>query len=538
MKLNKVILGAFALSMSFASCSNEEPVKGGENNVATDGEKYMAFSITNVGGSSRAADDYEDAAGTEGDITKDNLYFLFFDRNGNAFNLEGRTVNGEIIHTNMVQPANISWNIDQMGNETMTGTLVLGKRANPDVEDSEDDPFLGQTPAQVLCVANPKTSVMKDLGGQNLSAVLKAQTSTPDFSQGEFLMTNSTYVGTDSEGKDAVITATSTVGCIKDTPAEAENSPVMINLERVAAKVRANYDAEYEVTNNTATPATETFEINGTETKVYAQIQGWRLMNYATKAWGFKQLSTSYTFTPTWVWNDPTNKRSYWAESLVGNDLSNTSYNLYPKEGEADQFILKSFGTNKKSTANVAYCYENTLHTDATVTDRTAQATGIVVKVVLGTKAEGGDFTPVDMVKFAGKLYTVDHFKEIVIAQFKSNNKDAVVKAVNFLEDVKDNNTWKAEVVYDDDKTFDMSYIYKNFLWWQNGITSYWINIKHFGDLTGIVRNHIYDYDISEIYGLGVPGNEPGKHTETETYMAAALRVLNWRVVSNSVILQ
>ena len=312
----------------------------------------------------------------------------------------------------------------------------------------------------------------------------------------------------------------------------------MINLERVAAKVRANYQPEYTVTNNAVTPQTETFEIDGTQTKVYAQIQGWRLMNYATKAYGFKQLSTSYTFDPVWDWNDVTNKRSYWANSLAGNDLSNVDYNLYPKDGEEDQFKLKSFGSDNTSITNVAYCYENTLHQDAQPTNRNADATGIAVKVVLGTKAEGGEFAAIDMVKFAGKYYTVANFKQLVIDQFKSGHADATVNDVIFEVDDASKNTWKAKVKYNTTEEFDMSYIYYNFLWWQNGVTSYWINIKHFGNLTGVVRNHIYDYDITGIYGLGIPGNEPENPQEKESYMAAALRILNWRVVSNSVILE
>lgn len=527
MKINKFLLGAFALSVGFASCSNEEPIKGENGGGTTDGEKYMAFSITNVGNGSRAdGDGYENAAGSEGDIKDDNIYFLFFDRNGNAFMLEGRTVNGVAVNTNMVKPANFTAKKDQYGNETFTGTLVLGKAT---------EPFLGQTPAQVLCIANPNTTAMQNLAQQNLSEVLRVQTSTPDFSKGAFLMTNSTYVeGVGTENAIAV-TATSTEGCIKNSASEAEGNPVRINLERVAAKVRANYQSEYTVKNNAVSPETETFEIDGAQTQLYAQIQGWRLMNYATKAYGFKQLSASYTFDPVWDWNDDTNKRSFWANSLANNDLSNTDYDLYAEE---DQFKLKSFGSDITSTTNVAYCYENTLHQGAEPTDRTADATGIAVKVVLGTKAEGGEFAGIDMVKFAGKYYTVDRFKQLVTDQFKSGHPDATVNDVIFEVDDASKNTWKAKVKYNTTEEFDMSYIYYNFLWWQNGITSYWINIKHFGDLTGVVRNHIYDYDITAIYGLGIPGNEPENPKETESYMAAALRILNWRVVSNSVILQ
>ena len=66
----------------FSSCSSDEPTV--DNPADQAGDKYMAFSITNLGGSrAAAADGYEDAAGTEGEVN--DLYFLFFDRKGNAF---------------------------------------------------------------------------------------------------------------------------------------------------------------------------------------------------------------------------------------------------------------------------------------------------------------------------------------------------------------------------------------------------------------------------------------------------------------------
>lgn len=511
-KFYSVLLGGLALVM--ASCSNDEPTKG-ENQDNVNGDKYMAFSITNLNNDSRA-DDYEPAAGTEGNISKENLYFLFFDRNGNAFMLEGRSVNGTAVNTNMVKPENISWEKDQTGSETLSGTLVLGKPAAP---------FLGQTPAQVLCVANSSTKAMSDLGGKNLNSVLETTTNAPDWTDGVFLMTNATYV----KGSN-VIVATSTDGCIKNDPGEAASNPVTINLERVAAKVRANYNDDYVVTNNSGTTNTTTFELNGVQTELHAQIQGWRLMNYATKAWGFKKLSASYTFE--WAWNDETNARSYWANSLAECQPSNITYDLT----DATQFTLTKFSSTYP-TQNIAYCYENTLYQDAAITNRTAKATGIVVKVALGTVTDG-TFTPVDMVKFAGKLYTVAHFKKMVEDQFKSGHPDATVNRVNFVRDDETKNTWKATVTYNTNQTGDMTYIYNNFLWWENGVTSYWINIKHFGGLTGVVRNHIYDYTVTDIYGLGIPGNNPDTPEEKESYMAAALRVLNWRVVSNNVILQ
>lgn len=537
MKLNKVILGAFALSMSFVSCSNEEPVTG-PNEGAVNADKYMAFSIKNLGSGSRAdtpEEGYENAVGSEGTINPNDLYFLFFDRNGNAFILEGRTVNGTVENTNMVTPSSITQVDNALGNETiLKGTLVLGKAAQP---------FIGQTPAQVLCVANP-SSAMTNLAAKNLTEVLAVVTRAPNWDKGVFLMTNAVYV---DGGK--VMTATSTANNIFTVQSQAEENPVIINLERAAAKVRVNYGADFIVNNTTNTPATTTFEVNGTETELHARVDGWRLMNYATTGYGFKHLSATYegaAFADGW-WNDVPNQRSYWANSLSGNDLTiqNIKYDLY---ATVDQFTLKNFASGAV-TENIAYCYENTLHQDATATLRTAGATAFVVKATIGTM-NGTEFTPIDMVKYAGKLYTTAYFNGLVIKQFKSGNDDATDVTVEYVPDFtekdgvqtpKTDNTFRAVVHYKvngAERSEDMGYIYNNFLWWQNGVTSYWQNVKHFADLTGVVRNHIYDYTVTAFNGLGVPGNNPDTPEDKESYMAAALRVLNWRVVSHNVTLE
>lgn len=517
-------------AMMFSSCSSDEPTV--DPSVDQNGDKYMAFSITNLGGS-RAEDEtiFEDAAGTEGDIEAANLYFLFFDRNGNAFMLEGRSVSGKVELTNMVKPTSvIAQKPNAAGNETLNGTLVLGKPGAP---------FLGQEPAQVLCVANPSTTAMAKLDGKNLSAVLEVVTSAPDWANGKFLMTNATFVKGSGDAA-AVETATSTAGHIGKTVAEAEGKPVIINLERAAAKVRVAYDPDYTVNNIDTDPSTTKFMVDGAETELHVQVYGWRLMNYATSGYGFKQLSSSYTFNPAWTWNDENKGRSYWAKSLASATISHPhsattpNYDLYA-EGADDNFTLKSFVSG---VTNVAYCYENTLHQDAATNNRTIGATAFVVKAIVGTM-NGTTFAPIDMVKYAGKLYTVAHFKEMILNQFKSGEPDATAAntTVNFVVDDASKNTWKATVTYNGHDN-DMSYIYNNFLWWQDGVTSYWMNIQHFGGLTGVVRNHIYDYNIEAFNGLGIPGNVPEIPTDKESYMAAALRVLNWHVVKHDVTLE
>ena len=85
-----------------------------------------------------------------------------------------------------------------------------------------------------------------------------------------------------------------------------------------------------------------------------------------------------------------------------------------------------------------------------------------------------------------------------------------------------------------------------------SGNTYYFFPIRHLGDNTGehkvgyygIVRNHIYDCTINSITGLGTPVYDPDEviypeiPQEDETFIAAKINILSWRIVSNGVDLE
>ncbi len=90
-----------------------------------------------------------------------------------------------------------------------------------------------------------------------------------------------------------------------------------------------------------------------------------------------------------------------------------------------------------------------------------------------------------------------------------------------------------------DDKLYDLSYAEI----WKSGMTYYYINIKHLGNKWGTVRNHIYDLKLTKIYGIGTPVYDdtltiiPEKPQNDQTYIAAQVNILSWRVVANDVTL-
>lgn len=80
---------------------------------------------------------------------------------------------------------------------------------------------------------------------------------------------------------------------------------------------------------------------------------------------------------------------------------------------------------------------------------------------------------------------------------------------------------------------------------WDNGYSYYYFDVRHLGLLNsigyyGIVRNHLYEANVTSLLGLGTPvwnPNEtiyPEKPEYEESIIAAEIKILQWRVVSNS----
>lgn len=538
-KINYLGLAAIA-AFGLASCSSDEPGNG-SNNGAAKGEQYMAVTIRTAGmNGTRAAElgdpEFEDpAAGSnEGTVTKDNIYFYFFDAEGNPFQLAAANVNGDVA-TNVVKPVEIS-SANTNGAEpgTIQGVLVLGKAVG--------EGYVGTTPAQMLCVANPVASNLDAYANQPLAKVLELTTDNTDLpALSNFVMTSSTYV---DGGKKVV--ATDVTGKIATTPEAAEANPAIIYLERLAVKVRAHGLGDFTPEYRNADGNIETdhqYKVNNEDVDLQVTLDGWRLINISTKSLAFKNvLAEGNYFTG---WNNADLHRCYWSLSQVSNPLINTiaQCDIY----DATQWTRGNFNA-AQPTVNIAYAYENTQYAAesygaggaADVSDRLSKATGILVKATVKMKKAGEtEFTPVKLTRWAGAYYTEDELKNMIIANYNvANGTTLAADAVEFVKDTAPNR-WKAQVRNAAGVVTDWSTNYNNIMRWIDGATSYYLNIEHLGGLFGVVRNHIYDYEFTGVVGLGVPGNDPeNPEPEDETFLAAKVAILNWHVISNKFVLE
>ena len=81
-------------------------------------------------------------------------------------------------------------------------------------------------------------------------------------------------------------------------------------------------------------------------------------------------------------------------------------------------------------------------------------------------------------------------------------------------------------------------------LFWNEGKTYFYTDIAHEGGLYGVVRNHLYNLTLTEVEGLGTPVTDPDNpidpekpDPEDESYIAAQIQILKYKVVTQNVTL-
>lgn len=532
------IAAAVAL-LGLASCSSDDVINDVNPGDLAKGENYMAFTISNVGDNSRAtsAITSEDAVANEGNVSTENVRFYFYDANGNAFNFDNSQNVNEGATANMVKPSTV-----QADGSILTGVLVLGK-ADPKAG------YVGTVPSQVLCVANATSNEYIALQNISLADALEKVSNLPTSltSTSNFMMTSATWAKTVNEAYVVTTADDNIESFIKTTPSAAQANPININIERLAAKVRATYNANINVQAEKVEGEDAKkydFLVDGKKATFSLAINGWQLRNTAVQAYSFKHLTPANYTNWNW-WNNEANKRSFWAETTPGT-LANTTYDIY----STDQFKYQSTTTEGELDTKVAYCYENTTSEKTAVFNRfEPNATALVVKGTLSLTfaAEGeNEATTVEakICRWFGSYYLESTLKDMIAKSYNSANSTTyTANNVKFVKNDAQNNSYRAVIktgvdADGNDITVSAGDTFTSILWWKDCLTSYYLNIEHQTNVLGVVRNHIYDYTFDGVVGLGYPGNDPEIPGDEETFVAAKLNVLNWNVVKNTITLE
>lgn len=506
MKTKYFLLGLAALG--FAACS--EPIDDASqiNPIGGGTKGYMAIDLKSSDDVVRAAKaTYEDGTADEQAISC--AAFFFFDQNGNPFNVNssGNYVNVAVADNGGTNKPNI---------ESMTNPVLVVEK------------YKGQFPSSVVAVVNYEATSNQSLSA--LKGTLKGKGHTDG---ANFIMTNSVY----KDGAGKVVDATPlTIDHFHTTSDKALQNPVTIYVERMTAKVSVNAG------NNAFNTG-----VKLNDQDVYAKIVGWDLVSNQTESYFVKTIDPEWTDDELgFPWNDAPYYRSYW----TGNCVAATATNEF-----AYNDLANSVGTTIEYTGEQV----NT-RTKYVVKAQLQKANGDALEIAqwYGTNYAGEENLLKAVVatlqnKFMHKNGDTYNSIEHTQLQCVAGMSGAESYEVKFqLADNADDTNWfsfdGSTYTPINDINAELAKLEPAKIW-NDGMTYYYADIKHLAEKEGkigeygVVRNHSYKVNVTGVKGWGTPVYDPlqevvpVKPTDKETYIAAEINVLSWRVVSQDVIL-
>lgn len=579
---------ASALMLTVASCSSED-VAGGDAQNGKGATSFLAVNIQNVGSApaSRTYDQgggtYEDGTDAESKIT--NVRFYFFNGDGTPYLLANNDANGQSVNY-------LEKTVEKDGNDH--GTTAETKTKAVLVLTGETK----AVPASVIAVINPDVLDQRTLhsGTMTLSELRTAATATKFYDDTKgFVMSNSVY---ESAGQDVCSTpVANNVFATSDeaTKSPVDIYVERVNA-KVNAKIDATYKRDGETTaawskntegkyqikvgsidvttyegNSKAEPTTKTYP-------VYAVVQGWQVADANGKAEVCKQISTSWYsgdlgITP---WTTSDYHRCFWSKSVPFNTGAVEGGNR-PVNHKFNEINLS---LSDEFSSTPVYTLPNT--PDKVITDPTTSVntlSKLIVAAKLVYMDKDNTYKPAQVCQYRGQtLLGEEAVKKQLVSGFKqyfkkttSNGSDVynsieasdiAFKTVSNSSEVKD-----YEVVATLASTVGDLYVKDGETTYKtvskdevnaalaketaqvrstDGATYYYSPIKHLGTTGtlgeyGIVRNHSYQVTIQNIKGFGTPVYDPKKEidpmipSDDNTYLAASIKVLSWRVVSSKV---
>lgn len=531
-------LACAALMMS--ACSSDNDIEGGSTNPAGDAQ-YLAVNIVNVGTTPTRATlpGYEDGTAAESKINK--IRFYFFHADGSAYGLKNAT--GGVDNY-------IEKNITTTDMGTADGTNTVGAITNAILV---IEGTTKQAPASVIAVVNPE-SITPVLGTdpKSLNDLTNNVTGKQFYTiatNDNFAMTNSVYV---EAGR--TVCPSLVAGHIGTDATTAKNNPVNIYVERVVAKVGADFSPLTADVDGTGKYGMQVGTYSSKD--IYAVIDGWGVADENSTANVEKHITKSWTDTNLGIttWTTADNHRSFWETSVAfgaSNAKVNHNFNDYTAAHNGIVYTLPNTPTT--ATTNI---YNNDL-------------TKFLVTATLKYKDGTGTWHNAEICKYQGVEYLgIDALKEAIATTFNVYYTEAggvytPIQAgdVDFTTTGTSLKDYEVSPVLKTGKTYykkNASGVGYTALTTENistypaevrkeGKAYYYIPIRHLGAATtdpayyGVVRNHWYKVKVNSLKGFGTPVYEDTKTIiptipdDSNTYLAAQINVLQWRVVEQSV---
>ena len=560
-------LACAALMMS--ACSSDNDIEGGATKPGSD-PQYLAVNIVNVGTTPTRAGEYEN--GTEEESTIKKVRFYFFNGDGSPYLIKNPNV------TEVTGGGNVNYLEATPGDDTTTP----GSSANVEKITQTVLVINGEqnaAPAAIMAVVNPETvepATLKNGATMRLSELRSTAVGSKfynkDASSGkvsDFVMSNSVYI---NAGED--VCSSLVAGHLTTSEKTAMENPVDLYVERVVAKVTADVDKDafkvgdgsnWETTKYGTTTAVGKYG----DYDVYAVIEGWGLAEENGKAEVEKQVDKSWTDGTLGIgtWNTYDYHRSFWERSVAfttgvdGNQPVNHKYEEFKAKIKDELYTLPNTPIEKVTNLN------------------TNNLTKLLVAATLRYKDAENNWQNAEICRYNGMNFLgIDNLKKHVASTFSqyytSTDNTQYTQLSGSDIDFKDPDATMVQYRVTPTLAADPEGVTKKYYTKNPGTTSdftevnkstvlaaieaskaevrkdgkayYFVPIKHLGKAGelgeyGVVRNHFYKITLTGIKGFGTPVYnpelviDPTVPTYDNTYLAARVQVLQWRVVNQDV---
>lgn len=570
MKIPKLFPFA-CVALMMTACASDKDEIGGGTKPGSD-PQYLAVNIVNVGATpTTRATDYENGTAEESAIKK--VRFYFFNGDGSPYLIKnpGMGVEGGGDKNWLeASPADDTTSSKPSQTEKITQTLLVINGVQ------------SAAPAAIVAVVNPgtveATTLQNEKGGDvmRLSELRYSAVGSKFYKKdakgkvSDFVMSNSVYV---NAGED--VCASLVAGHVTTSAESAKAKAVDLYVERVVAKVTADVDNEaFELGNGTNWDNTKYGTKNPVgksgDYDVYAVIEGWGLASENGKAEVEKQVNKTWAdgilgFTP---WTTSDYHRCFWEKS-VGFDAGMG----------ANPPVNPTFNQLNAKIRDVLYTLPNT--PESKVTDlKNNDLTKLAVAATLRYKDASNNWHYAEICRYNGvSILGIDNLKKQVALTFSQyyTSTDGTTYTQLSKDDIdfKDPDASTQQYLVTPTLAADPAGTTKKYYTkTTSGTTStsfkevdkakvlaaieadkaeirrdgrayYYVPIKHLGNTGGIaeygiVRNHFYKITLSGIKGFGTPVYDPSKvvvpavPTYQDTYLAARVQVLQWRVVNQN----
>ena len=569
MKIPKLFPFA-CVALMMTACASDKDEMGGGTKPGSD-PQYLAVNIVNVGATptTRGTDDYENGTTDESTIKK--VRFYFFNGDGSPYLIKNPGVTGvegggekNWLEASPADDSSTSGTPSQIEKITQTVLVINGVQS--------------AAPAAIVAVVNPGTvDAAKIQSGETMRlselrySTVGSQFYKKDATTGavsDFVMSNSVYV---NAGED--VCASLVAGHVTTSEETARTKPVDLYVERVVAKVTADVDkTAFKLGNGTDWDANKYGTKNPVgksgDYDVYAVIDGWGLANENGKAEVEKQVKKTWTdgnlgFSP---WTTADYHRCFWESSVA-----------FDAGAGGNQPVNPTFNQLKAKMQDVLYTLPNTSENEVTNL-KDNDLTKFAVAATLRYQDAAGNWHDAEICRYNGvSILGIDNLKRQVALTFSQyyTSTDATTYTQLSKDDIDFKNPdgtmqqYRVTPTLANDPAGTKKYYTKT----TSGTTPtftevdkatvlaaieadkaeirlggrayYYVPIKHLGSANkiaeyGIVRNHFYKITLSGITGFGTPVYDPEKvvdpivPTYENTYLAARVQVLQWRVVNQN----